>query len=174
MLHQNVKAQGFRELSEYELQLVAGGLDTSFEPDIEVWAWRESSGYGGYSNSFDFSDHGGSGGGIGSMDWEALFGNATPAPPPQQPPGAAPADADKNGTVSINEAKEYNRLHPGSNTQPSQVCDVAMTLEADGAALLGVASVTFWRNPVQAAELAAAAGLFDATAYFTNALGGCN
>jgi hypothetical protein len=150
MLHQSVKAQGFRVLNEDEIGAVCGGMDEFQERDIEVYGGGSDRGFGGGSSSGWMFDGGGStqfGSGFGTARYNWAFmsalddvttpdANATPAQPPQQPAGADPADADKNGTVSINEAKEYNRLHPGSNTQPSPVCTVIQVEQAYGAGLV--------------------------------------
>jgi hypothetical protein len=96
MLHQNVKAQGFRVLNEDEIGAVCGG----FGDTIFVNAQRNAStggGFGGgsgYSDSFGFSLAGRVAQEMmddldnSMFDWDGLDANATPAQPPQQPPGA--------------------------------------------------------------------------------------
>jgi hypothetical protein len=102
MLHQNVKAQGFRVLSECEIGAVCGGMDEFQERDIEVNGWGSDRGFGGGGGSGWMFDGGGTtqfGSGFGTARYNWAFmsalddvttpdANATPAPPPQQPPGA--------------------------------------------------------------------------------------
>jgi hypothetical protein len=101
MLHQNVKAQGFRVLNEDEIGAVCGGVG-----DITVTARRQNSFSGGGFNgtiendfSYIFALAQGAADSVldnlynlPGFDWAAFEAtNATPAQPPQPPAGAAPA-----------------------------------------------------------------------------------
>jgi hypothetical protein len=89
MLHQNVKAQGFRVLNEDEIGAVCGGVG-----DLTITA--PSSGRAGFSFAYEpaWTGYADLGRALAVIDWTAYIADhqalATPAPPPQPPAGAAP------------------------------------------------------------------------------------